>query len=180
MNQHWDPLELLRHSRHDWLNDIQLIKANLSLNRLDRVHEIIEEITSRSQNESKLTNLHIPKVAVLLLTSNWETHPYRLQVEVAGDERNLSAVQQDLFHGLVSFFQLLDDGVDPMFENHVLITFKLMDDDVRLTIDFAGYLKDPEAFRNNLDLHKRFVPIEQYVSKEEFVLTVRILQDGPR
>lgn len=44
MSRDWSTLEVLRHARHDWLNQLQLIKANLSLGRTERANEIIEEI----------------------------------------------------------------------------------------------------------------------------------------
>lgn len=62
-------IELLRHYRHDWLNVLQLIKGNLALNKLNRVEEIIREIVIHTENESKLSNLQIPKVAFFSLHS---------------------------------------------------------------------------------------------------------------
>ncbi|WP_082892657.1 Spo0B domain-containing protein [Rossellomorea aquimaris] len=35
MRENWGVVEALRHARHDWMNDLQLIKGNLDLNRLD-------------------------------------------------------------------------------------------------------------------------------------------------
>ena len=66
MEKEWDIVEVLRHSRHDWLNKLQLIKGNLDLNRIDRAKAIIDEIVIEVQHESKLSNLHIPLFASLL------------------------------------------------------------------------------------------------------------------
>ncbi|UTW70045.1 Spo0B domain-containing protein [Anaerobacillus sp. HL2] len=35
-----------RHSRHDWLNFVQLIKGNLTLKN-DRIEEIIQEVITK-------------------------------------------------------------------------------------------------------------------------------------
>ncbi|HEX7064153.1 MAG TPA: Spo0B C-terminal domain-containing protein [Bacillales bacterium] len=174
MKKQWEPVELLRHSRHDWLNHIQLIKANLSLNRIDRVNEIIEEISAQSHNESKLTNLHIPNVAELLLTFNWNQHPYRLQFEVTGRERELSHFEPDLYAFLSDLFEWLDQHVDMRAENVVLVIFQLEGDAGFLNVDFSGRLKDAEEWEQAAFLHKWFPVIEQYVSEEEFVLTLKI------
>lgn len=170
----WEPLELLRHTRHDWLNQLQLIKANLSLNRIERAKDIIDEVSARSYNESKLSNLRIPKVAEMLLTFNWVLHPYHLRVEVVGEAQDLSSVQQSLLDNLDSFFRHLDGGVDRMCENHVAVIFDLKGDGTYLTVDFSGRLKNPEAFKQGLDVHKWNETAEPYVSEEEFVLTVRL------
>ncbi len=38
----WNIVDLLSHSRHDWMNKLQLIKGNLSLQKYERVNDIIE------------------------------------------------------------------------------------------------------------------------------------------
>ncbi|MGM2794016.1 Spo0B domain-containing protein, partial [Bacillus cereus group sp. BC91] len=64
---------LLSRSRHDWMNKLQLIKGNLTLEKYDRVFEIIEEMVIEAQHESKLSNLKIPQLAYYFLTFNWES-----------------------------------------------------------------------------------------------------------
>ena len=44
MDKNWTTFEVLRQTRHDWLNKIQIIKGNLELNKIDRVKGYIEEI----------------------------------------------------------------------------------------------------------------------------------------
>jgi stage 0 sporulation protein B (sporulation initiation phosphotransferase) len=74
MKKEWNIIEVLRHSRHDWLNKLQLIKGNLDLNRIDRAKAIIDEIVIETQHETKLSNLHIPLFASLLIRANWESN----------------------------------------------------------------------------------------------------------
>jgi stage 0 sporulation protein B (sporulation initiation phosphotransferase) len=174
MGKEWEPVELLRHSRHDWLNHIQLIKANLSLNRIGRVNEIIEEITARSRHESKLTNLHIPRVAEMLLTFNWNMHFYRLEAEVIGKECDLSEHEQNLLVFLSALFERLDRHADIGTDNRVLVSFRFNDDAPLLTIDYSGRLNHAEELRNGSFLHKPLKLIEHYANEEEFVLTVSI------
>ena len=85
MEKEWDIVEVLRHSRHDWLNRLQLIKGNLDLNRIDRAKAYINEIVIEAQHESKLSNFHFPLFASLLLKSNWEQHLFQLEYEVLND-----------------------------------------------------------------------------------------------
>lgn len=174
MEKEWEAVELLRHSRHDWLNHIQLIKANLSLNRIGRVNEIIEEITARSRHESRLTNLHIPRVAEMLLTFNWNSHVYHLEVEVMGRECDLSEREQDLLVFLSTLFERLDQHADMNVNNHVLVSFRFNDDASLLTIDYSGCLQHIEKLTPASFLHKPLKLIEHYANEEEFVLTVSL------
>lgn len=84
MSKDWSTIDVLRHARHDWLNQLQLIKANLSLNRVERANEIIEEIIVSSRHESNLMNLKVPQLAEYLITFNWLKHPIVLITEVTG------------------------------------------------------------------------------------------------
>lgn len=85
MEKDWNMIEVLRHARHDWLNKIQLIKGNLSLNKTDRAKEIIDEIVVEAQQEARLSNMNLPGFASLLLTYNWENHYLQLEYEVLDD-----------------------------------------------------------------------------------------------
>lgn len=174
MENNWEPVELLRHARHDWLNQIQLIKANLSLNRIERAQQVIEEITAQSQNESKLTNLHISRVAEMLLTFNWHEHRYRLQVEVLGKERNLAENETEIFSLLSEVLALLDRNADWHAENHVMVFFHLEEEEFFITVDFSGRLNNVEQLENASFSHKRFGVDEHYASEEEFVLTLKM------
>lgn len=76
-------LQIFRVTRHDWLNHLQLIKANGSLGRLDQIDAIINQIVEGAQMESNLTNLKAEKfTAFLLLHKTLETnYPMELEVE---------------------------------------------------------------------------------------------------
>ncbi|HET7578271.1 MAG TPA: Spo0B C-terminal domain-containing protein [Bacillales bacterium] len=174
MEKQWEPVKLLRHARHDWLNQIQLIKANLSLNRVERAQEIIEEITAQSRNDSKLTNLQMPHITEMLLTFNWQAHFYRLETEVIGREHDLSDEEDKLFPWLADLLQQLDRCADPGVDNHVLVSFRLGDHGVFVTVDFSGAVKDPRALAEGSFLHKGFEIIEHYAGNDAFVLTIKI------
>lgn len=176
MKKQWGSVELLRHSRHDWLNHIQLIKANLSLNRIDRANEIIDEITVQSHHESKLTNLKVPSIAEMLLTCNWQEHPYKVEVEVFGRERDLSKYERHLHDFFTVMFTKFDDYADKGHENVTKVKFQLMETATLISIAFTGVLNHHEEMTIEPSLHKELSIIEQYKSNESFVLILKIPQ----
>ncbi|WP_158211656.1 Spo0B C-terminal domain-containing protein [Alkalihalobacterium alkalinitrilicum] len=135
-------INILSHSRHDWLNVMQLIKGNLALNRPERVEEIIHSVIQQSQNESKLSNLNIPAVVADLLTFNWENHYYELEIEVIGDVKDLSHYENVLHEWCSNLMKLIDQCCDEGTENHLLITFQLLEDEIKLIFDFQGQFKE--------------------------------------
>lgn len=84
----WTTVDVLRHARHDWLNKVQLIKGYASLNKMEKVKKIVEDIIRETQQESKLSNLHRPEFAELLLTYNWEGHTVQIAYEILDVDRN--------------------------------------------------------------------------------------------
>lgn len=150
MEKEWNIIEVLRHSRHDWLNKLQLIKGNLDLNRIDRAKTIIEEIVIESQHETKLSNLHIPIFASLLLKANWENNIFRLEYEVLQDFGQLKINEADLTEWTAAFFTCLNEAVAPFAENHLAISIDPQKDGARFFFDFSGIIKQKERIETFL------------------------------
>lgn len=178
MNKNWSTIEVLKHTRHDWLNKIQLIKGNISLNKMDRVKAIIEEIVIDAQNETHLTNLQIPTFAALIMTLNWEPHKYQLDYDVVGDIRNLSNYDLKLTEWCSQFFAILEEAVDDMGENHLSLTIDCSLEETRFFFDFSGILKDREYLTNwltSISQSDQFPQITEYkVHNEEVSITIHI------
>ncbi|MBB5324557.1 stage 0 sporulation protein B (sporulation initiation phosphotransferase) [Anoxybacillus tepidamans] len=154
MEKRWSVLEVLRHSRHDWLNKIQLIKGNLALNKVERVNEIIEEIVRDMQHESKLTNLKADRFAELLLTYNWKARNVTVSYEVLGDGGDLSAHDEELTKWCCALFNMLEQQADMNRENHLDVSIETADGEVRLFFDYCGTIKDANELAAWLERHQ--------------------------
>ncbi|UOE95520.1 sporulation initiation phosphotransferase B [Alkalihalobacillus sp. LMS39] len=180
MTKKWDVVDLLRHSRHDWLNVIQLIKGNIALHRLERVDEIIDEIIQKAQNESKLSDLKIPALASELLTINWENHLYEIELEVIGDVQDLSAYEQSLQVWCKNFFSLLDDVCSNSCENQLLLTFYLVEDDLSVSFDFQGEIQNQAIIKDWIRANDKTgtnMTIKEFVvNSEEVLLTLALVK----
>ncbi|MFP7299818.1 Spo0B C-terminal domain-containing protein [Neobacillus niacini] len=165
MDKEWDIVEVLRHSRHDWLNRLQLIKGNLDLNRIDRAKAYINEIVIEAQHESKLSNFRLPKFASLLLKSNWEKHVFLLEYEVLNDLEAVEINDDLLSNWTKSFFICLDQAIEAFQENHLSITIQPQSDGVRFFFDFSGIIIKKEL-------------IEQFLSTSELDVMVKELSES--
>jgi stage 0 sporulation protein B (sporulation initiation phosphotransferase) len=140
MEKDWDIVKVLRHSRHDWLNRLQLIKGNLDLNRIDRARAVIDEIVIETQNEAKLSNLHLPLFASLLLKSNWENPSFKIEYEVLQDTGILQINDVLLTNWTTLFFSCLNEAIEAFQENHLLITIDPQAKGIRFFFDFSGII----------------------------------------
>ncbi|WLR50000.1 Spo0B C-terminal domain-containing protein [Bacillus tianshenii] len=150
MDIKWDTVELLRHSRHDWLNKLQLIKGNLALERYERVNDLIEEIVIDARNEGKLSSLNMPDFAAYLMTYNWRENIIKVDFEVLGDERDLSNCEEDILKWCKAFFHLLKESVVPHGENHVSLSMEIGEGCVDYYFDIQADWADREQFETKL------------------------------
>jgi stage 0 sporulation protein B (sporulation initiation phosphotransferase) len=175
MKKDWDTIELLRHTRHDWLNKIQLIKGNLSLNKIDRVKEIIDEIVLETQLESKLSNLNIPQFASLLLTYNWESHSIHLEYEILEGSNFTKSYQIDDDH-LTSwtndFLVELDKSIKAFHENHLSVTIEGQQTGIGFFFDFRGIITDIEQLQSFLQQQSSIEAKIHELSEQELSLEV--------
>jgi len=150
MKNEWDIVKVLRHSRHDWLNKLQLIKGNLDLNRIDRARAVIDEIVIETQNETKLSNLQMPHFASLLLKSNWENPFFKLEYEVLEDSKSKVINDVELTNWTNSFFSWLNKAIEAFQENHLSITIEPQTNGVRFFFDFSGIIIKKELIEKFL------------------------------
>ncbi|MGM7720972.1 Spo0B C-terminal domain-containing protein [Metabacillus sp. Hm71] len=172
----WNIVDLLSHSRHDWMNKLQLIKGNLSLQKYERVNDIIEEVIMEAQHESKLCNLKMPEFASYLLTYNWNKHHLLLEYEILGDVRSLEPFDESVTQWSRSFLDILESTVDRCSENHVSITIDLDSDKagVRFFFDFNGIINKTDQIENWLKAvdHSRLVVNEYHVDTYELTTVI--------
>ncbi|KAA6454616.1 MULTISPECIES: sporulation initiation phosphotransferase B [Bacillus] len=141
-------IHLLSHSRHDWMNKLQLIKGNLSLQKYDRVFEIIDEMVIDAKHESKLSNLKTPHLAFDFLTFNWKAQYMTLEYEVLGDIKDMSAYDVKLAKLMRKLFHIFDQAVSKESENHLTVSLQTDHPDKQLILylDFHGAFANAGAF----------------------------------
>ncbi|WP_100398216.1 Spo0B C-terminal domain-containing protein [Bacillus sp. FJAT-44742] len=166
-------VEILKHARHDWLNQIQLIQGNISLGRYERVEEIIRGIVQKARHESRLSTMNVPKVADFLLTFNWGNHWFILDVEVLGETNDYAGFEEDWYTLITSFTKHLDKTVSEKGDNHLLVTFHLTDAPY-IEMDFQGELKNKASMEEWVERQWQqktsWIPKEAVIKNEEVLV----------
>ncbi|BDG46316.1 MULTISPECIES: sporulation initiation phosphotransferase B [Parageobacillus] len=178
MENQWRIVDVLRHSRHDWLNKIQLIKGNLALNKIERVYEIIDEIIRDMQQETRLTNLKAVQFAEWMMTYNWKTRLISLEYEVLGDECDLSSYDADLTAWSSKFLTLMENQADAHDENHMSISIEVLKKEVKLFFDYRGAIKDKNRIVQWLRDHQQQAAIHLesfHIHNHELTVLIKIL-----
>lgn len=178
MKKEWDTIEVLRHARHDWMNQLQLIKGNLALNKVDRAKDIIEEIIMEARQDAKLSNLHLPQFASKLLTCNWENHFFQLDYEVMDSQNFHKLNDQQLAGWTEELFVALDSSIERYQENHLSVTIDPQENGIGFFFDFSGIINDKNRIESFLAQQpgKGFRVISVGVAEGE--LTIEVFMDS--
>ncbi|MFX3624553.1 MAG: Spo0B C-terminal domain-containing protein [Ectobacillus sp.] len=176
MDKKWTIVDALRHSRHDWLNRLQLIKAHLSLGGVERVQELMEEFVGEAHQESRLMNLKMPLFTELLLTYSWEHPPCTLEYEVLGEIHTLTELDEVLTKWTSHFMSLLHREADLYGENHLCITIAC-EEDVRFFFDFRGKLMNTDKIEHWLAYEQEGnISLSYSVSEDELSIEMQVKQ----
>ncbi|MHC0037493.1 Spo0B C-terminal domain-containing protein [Pseudoneobacillus sp. C159] len=166
MERTWDIVKVLRFARHDWLNKIQLIKGNLSLNKLERAQAIIDEIVMEAQQEARLTNLNLPQFAALILTANWKPYHFQLEYEVLGEITKVKVDDSTLSEWTRTFFSNLNNCVEPFQENHLSISILPEENRTILYFDFTGSIQKQAELKEFLLQEEPLLLLKEFSGDE--------------
>ncbi|WP_066194403.1 MULTISPECIES: Spo0B domain-containing protein [Gracilibacillus] len=123
MEEH-DVVEMLRHYRHDWLNDLQLILGYAQLGKLEKVENKITDIMDRSNQEKGLDRLNIPKTMVWLYQLNWRSASFQLQFKSFVEGDTILIDDEAVLTKLQKLFQILPSFQKEYEEYHGILHFK--------------------------------------------------------
>jgi len=168
-------IEMLRAVRHDFLNHIQLLKANASLKRLDRFEGILDSLTEKAKNEAKLSNLNVPKTALFLIGYNWAPKPFQLKVKIDGPHADWSNIDEPLYMMLNGVFSAIEKACDLGGNNVLNLTIFTDRLTPKVSFQFSGSFRDPQGLARQLDeLHQSGITVKQYIQKEDPVIIVEL------
>ena len=126
----------LRHARHDFLNELQVLKMYLDLGRAEEAQAKIRSYAEASVHQSRLAGLGMPMTEEWLLTAQWRFPEFRFELECLS--KTASVANDSGFAGfLEQFFQQAKSGLDPFGEYSCFITIGAASEDfvVELLLD---------------------------------------------
>ncbi|KKB34532.1 Spo0B C-terminal domain-containing protein [Bacillus thermotolerans] len=164
-------IEVLQHSRHDWMNHIQLIKGFLSLGKIQEAERAIEQTVMQARQEAHVCSLPFPELAEMLVTFNWKKHLFRLDCEVVDRNIHIEAEEACLVQWLSFIFDALENGVEPYAENHLYLAIEEAEKGIRFFFEFSGIITEIEALNSQLEealgaSHVQRWKVHSYSAKE--------------
>lgn len=162
-------IELLNSARHEYLNDLQLIKGYLFLNKTQKVEQIIDRVTEKLNNQSRLAHLHIPECAAFLMQFRWSSHAFSLIFEVDGPERDLSVYDTELMETFREYFTIIERYSAPIVDNTVRVVIET-EPVLRIHLYFKGEMVNQRTAKEQLNkqnVNRSFQWVEHYKINNE-------------
>ncbi|UTR14236.1 sporulation initiation phosphotransferase B [Salipaludibacillus sp. LMS25] len=151
-------VNVLRHYRHDVLNHIQLINGYLEMEKIEKVHSLIDDLVRQAKNESHLSNLNMDQFAEDILTFNWTPHAVCLSFEVVSSSNDWSEWEEVIVSFFRAMMALFDTYVISGEDQQVFIMISDIDGK-GLEIDFHGTLSTDGRWQEDImDLKKTYKP----------------------
>lgn len=161
----------LRHARHDFLNELQLIKMNLDLGRIEQAQAIIRSHAEAAVHASRLAALKLPQTEEWLLVSNWRFPEFRFELECAAGKAP-QGLDAELAEGLETLVQAIRKKMDPAEEYECRIQVSAENSLFSVAIDVNGNWTDFEV------PPVRGLQVRKECSKDRTIFTVSAQMEG--
>ncbi|MDC3415660.1 Spo0B domain-containing protein [Aquibacillus salsiterrae] len=178
MNKEEEMIDLLRHYRHDWLNDVQLLLGYASMGKMEKVEAKLKEKMVEANKERMLESLAIVKTALWIIQFNWKYDNFRMDYQIETNH-NLSKYDDILHQNLVLFMDTLERFTDKMELYTGVIKFikdANNEDATLVVLSFSGEFLDVDLLERKLAEIKEFSNIQLVSSQDKLsICTVTLM-----
>lgn len=165
--------EILRAANHDFINQLQLIKMNLDLNRIDDAKKIIENYCNHYKSLSILNRLNCPKTVEWIQTFHYRFPSIELKLKIDGTTAPKVKKDEETVEYLEKTIQHVYPHLDPYSEQELLLTIESKEEILRITFDLHGKWNikpfSSEKYSNNLDITTE----KESINDWKYVLTFK-------
>lgn len=133
--------QALRHARHDFLNELQLIQMKLDLGREQEVKSIIRSHAEAAVQLNRLTALKMPATENWLLTAEWRFPEFRFHLECMA-QTGIDNKDAAFADWLEQYFTSLKKHMDTASDISCRATLKEQQSVFEIGLELAGDLQE--------------------------------------
>ena len=153
--------EALRFARHDFMNQLQLIRMNLELGRVEDAKTVIDAYASRMNQLAEVVKLGLPKLVEWIQTAPWKYPGLNPDFTCQGQKVD-SRYDSSAVTCLDNLFKKLNEALNPYHELECHVTITVVNEMLTMGIiaigeienlDTVGITEDQELFRITAEQH---------------------------
>lgn len=171
-NQSLTISEVLRFANHDYVNQLQLIRMNLDLGRIEESKKLIQHYSEQLQVFSILNRLQLPQTIEWLQTAGWRypSLAWKLSGEIKKPVTN--DIDQEVVDYLNKTVMHVYDTLDPFTEQILTLDVRVDDHTFAVTFTLNG-LWSADAFTEKGLKQFDIQTIEQTTTRWQYVLSAK-------
>lgn len=137
-NQSLTISEVIRFANHDYVNQLQLIRMNLDLGRIDESKKLIQHYSEQLQVLSILNRIQLPQTIEWLQTAGWR-YP-SLPMKLSGDIKMpvTNTIDSEVVDYLNKTVMHVYDTLDPFTEQSLALDVRVDDHTFAVTFTLNG------------------------------------------
>ncbi|MFD2759546.1 Spo0B domain-containing protein [Lentibacillus juripiscarius] len=158
-----DVIQLLRHYRHDLLNQLQIVDGYLSMEKTDKARTKLLDYTKHLQEESKLVNLNAPSFALYVLQLDTLYPNFRSAYSIHTHDRDLQHVDSLLVEYCKKVMAITDHMTDTMelYDIHLHVHDRSADM-IQLELRMNGKFPDLPALNEKINNAGKMVTVLEH------------------
>ncbi|QCR33021.1 Spo0B domain-containing protein [Lysinibacillus sp. SGAir0095] len=164
-------IDVLKFANHDYMNQLQLLKMNLDLGRVQEAKSIIEKFSEQSKTFSNINKLKLPKTVEWLQTMQWRYQEFEttlnsnvtFPVDLEKDELIVEYLEKTVIH--------VCDSLDPYTEQLLDISIESNEKIFTLLFSLKGKWEAP-LFNQEENNNFKVQTYEQTANEWKYALSV--------
>jgi len=169
-NQSLTISEVLRFANHDFVNQLQLIRMNLDLGRVDESKELIQHFSEQLRVFSILNRLQLPQTIEWLQTAGWRFPSLAWKINSDIKKPVTNKIDQEIVDYLNKTVMHVYDTLDPFTEQILTLDVRVDDHTFAVTFTLNG-LWSADAFTEKGLKQFDIQTIEQTNTRWQYVLS---------
>lgn len=161
-----DVIQLLRHYRHDWSNDIQVIMGYAQMGKLDKVQEKLAQVSKKLEDEQRIQNTPLPKSILTMMKLNVQLEQFQLKPAVNVDkdmDKDFSFIDDKLAHHLHQVFMACSEhAIELVLYDATINIQQVSEDQLFVKLEFSDRFDRMRELKEKLLKFKSTMSIENH------------------
>ncbi|MFD1362931.1 Spo0B domain-containing protein [Lentibacillus salinarum] len=174
-----DVIQLLRHYRHDLVNQLQVVQGYASMGKTAKVQQKLTDYLWHLQEEGKLVSLNAPAFALYMLQLATLHTNFRLVYHIHIDGKDLQSVDRLLVERCKHVMEKIETGTDCMvlYDLDVQL-YEGPGDIIELVFTVSGDLSDMPSSGFRMEDSDQGITVQQQANDMTFIVRIPCKRGG--
>ncbi|MBK3493425.1 Spo0B domain-containing protein [Viridibacillus sp. YIM B01967] len=168
--------EVLRFAHHDFLNQLQLIKINLDMERVGNAKEVVSEVAEQCRIFFNINQLGLPKTIEWLHTLKWRFPSYQVTIQSNVDSEVDIALDGPIQEYLERTVSYVYSSLNPYIEQNLSLHINSTQEQLVISFHLQGSW-DMEPFKEKL-AHPFIMIKEEHYTNENWCYCLNASKEG--